>query len=180
MACDLTLGFDEGCVSNVGGIEAIYFVNFGNLGEVTLTNDEITNLGGTFSAFKYLVKSNENTLSEPQTRSREAGTSFFTQNLTLSLKGISKAMHKELKLLTYGRPHVVVVDRMGNARMMGLTRGVEATLEVMTGGAMGDKIGYTITMVGEEPMPANFIASPTAADPFDGMTSATVTIVAAV
>ena len=181
MACDLTLGYDEPCKSNIGGIDTVYFVNFGDLGTVTQVNDEITNIGGTFSAYKYTLKGNENTLVEAVTSDRNTGTTFYTQTLTLSLKGVSKAMNKELKLLAYGRPHIVVVDRMGNARMMGLLRGAEVTGgDTTTGGAMGDKIGYTLTLVAEEPVLANFIASPTAADPFDGMAGATVTIVSAV
>jgi hypothetical protein len=146
-----------------------------------MVNDEITNLDGTFSAFKYVLKDNANTLTETVNSDRQTGTTFYTQTLTLSLKGVSKAMNKELKLLAYGRPHVVVVDRMGNARLMGLARGAEVTGgDTTTGGAMGEKLGYTLTLVAEEPMPANFIASPTAADPFDGMVGATVTIVEAV
>ena len=181
MACDLTLGFEEPCKSNIGGIDAVYFVNFGDLGTVTQTNDEITNMSGTFAAYKYVLKGNENTLTEAVTSDRNTGTTFYTQTLALSLKGVSKAMNKELKLMAYGRPHIVVVDRMGNARMMGLVRGAEVTGgDITTGGAMGDKLGYTLTLVAEEPLPANFIASPVASDPFDGMTSATVTIVAAV
>jgi hypothetical protein len=178
MSCDLTLGYNEPCKSNIGGIDTIYFVDFGDLGAVTMVNDEITNLGGTFNAYRYTLKSNENTFTESITSDRQTGVTFWTQTLNLSLKGVSKAMNKELKLLAYGRPHVVIVDRMGNARMMGLARGAEVTGgDFTTGGAMADKLGYSLTLVAEEAMPANFIASPTAADPFDGMAGATATIV---
>jgi hypothetical protein len=44
---------------------------------------------------------------------------------------------------------------------------------------MTDMTGYTLTIVGTEPTFANFIASPAAGDPFDGLTSATATIVTA-
>jgi hypothetical protein len=36
--------------------------------------------------------------------------------------------------------------------------------------------GYTLTLSAQELKPANFVDSPTAADPFDGMGSATVTV----
>ena len=43
--CDLTAGRLEPCKSNVGGIDKIYFVNFGDLGTVTqAATDEITDL----------------------------------------------------------------------------------------------------------------------------------------
>jgi hypothetical protein len=47
MACDLTKGRAVPCKDVVGGIYAVYFVDFGDLGTVTLTNDEITNISGT-------------------------------------------------------------------------------------------------------------------------------------
>jgi hypothetical protein len=46
----------------------------------------------------------------------------------------------------------------------------------VTGAAMGDLSGYTLTLTGMEREPANFVASPTAADPYAGMSSATVTV----
>ena len=50
MACDLTKGRAVPCKDVVGGIYAVYFVDFGDLGTVTLTNDEVTDISGTFSA----------------------------------------------------------------------------------------------------------------------------------
>lgn len=41
---------------------------------------------------------------------------------------------------------------------------------------MGDLSGYTLTLTAQEKEPANFIDSPTAADPYAGMASATVTV----
>jgi hypothetical protein len=58
MACDLTKGRAIPCKDVVGGIYAVYFVDFGDLGTVTLTNDEVTDISGTFSAYQYLVKGN--------------------------------------------------------------------------------------------------------------------------
>jgi len=179
MSCDLTLGYAEPCKQYIGGIDEVYFVNFGDLGTLTIADDEITDASGTFSAYKYVLKANNNTFVENGVSDRETGTFVVTQTLTLNLKGLTKAMHKEMKLLAYGRPHVVIVDRMGNARLMGRVRGVEANVDSATGGAMTDMTGYTLTIVGTEPTFANFIASPAAGDPFDGLTSATATIVTA-
>jgi hypothetical protein len=43
---------------------------------------------------------------------------------------------------------------------------------------MGDLSGYTLTLTGMEVKPANFVSSPTSADPYAGMSSATVTVTA--
>ena len=75
------------------------------------------------------------------------------------------------------RPHVAVEDYNGNVFVMGLEHGAEVTGgTIVTGAAMPDLSGYTLTLVGQEVQPANFVASPTAADPYAGMSSATVTI----
>jgi len=177
--CDLTAGRLEPCKSNVGGIDKIYFVNFGDLGTVTqAATDEITDLTGTFSAFEYEVKSSATNLEEAPNSSRDNGTTFFTQTINITLKNKTKEMNNQLKLMAYGRPHVVIWDRNGKAWLAGLERGCEVTGgSVVTGGAMGDLYGYTLVLTGEEKLPANLIDGATKTDPFAGMTSATVTIV---
>jgi hypothetical protein len=176
MACDLTKGRKEPCKDVVGGLKAVYFTDFGDYGTVTETEDEITDMTGTFTAFKYELKGNSS-FEQAITSSRENGTTFFDQTLTLTLKKLTKEDNKELKLLAYGRPHVAVEDYNGNVFVMGLEHGAEVTGgTVSTGAAMADLSGYTLTLNAQELKPANFVDSPTAADPFAGMTSATVTV----
>jgi len=177
MACDtLTRGRQEPCKNSVGGIKNIYFTDFGDFGTVTLTDDEITDMDGTFTAFKYEVKGNSS-LEQTVNSSRENGTTFYEQTLNLTLKKLSKEDNKELKLLAYGRPHVAVEDYNGNVMVVGLEHGADVSGgTVVTGAAMGDLSGYTLTLTAMETKPANFVASPTAADPYAGMASATVTV----
>tara|TARA_R110000787_G_scaffold44447_1_gene109063 strand:+ start:205 stop:753 length:549 start_codon:yes stop_codon:yes gene_type:complete len=176
MACDLTLGRKEPCKDVIGGLKAIYFTDFGDLGTSTLTDDVITDLTGTFTAFKYELKGNSS-FEQAITSSRENGTTFFDQTLTLTLKKLSKEDNKEIKLLAYGRPHVAVEDYNGNVFVMGLENGAEVTGgTIVTGAAMGDLSGYTLTLNAQEKLPANFVDAPTAADPYAGMGSATVTV----
>ena len=179
MACDLTLGRKEPCKDVVGGIKNIYFVDYGDLGTVTLTDDEITNItgdSGALTCFKYEVKVNSS-LEQTVNASRENGTVFYEQTLNLTLKKLSKEDNKELKLLAYGRPHVAVEDYNGNVMVVGLEHGADVSGgTIVTGAAMGDLSGYTLTLTGMETKPANFVSSPTAADPYAGMSSATVTV----
>ena len=176
MACNLTAGRKEPCLDKVGGIRKVYFSDFGGYGTVTQTNDEITDMSGTFTAFEYELKGNSS-FEQTITSSRENGTTFFEQTLNLTLKKLTKEDNKELKLLAYGRPHVAVEDYNGNVFVMGLEHGAEVTGgTIVTGAAMGDLSGYTLTLSAQEVLPANFVSSPTAADPFAGMSSATVTV----
>lgn len=176
MACDLTKGRKEPCKDVVGGIKKVYFTDFGDFGTVTFTDEEITDMSGTFTAYEYEVKGNssfETTINA----SRENGTTFFEQTLNLTLKKLSKEDNKELKLLAYGRPHVAVEDYNGNVMVMGLDNGADVSGgTIVTGAAMGDLSGYTLTFTAQETSPAKFVASPTAADPYAGMSSATVTV----
>tara|TARA_R110000803_G_scaffold94698_1_gene162399 strand:+ start:715 stop:1263 length:549 start_codon:yes stop_codon:yes gene_type:complete len=177
MACDVTLGRKVPCKDVVGGITRIWFVNFGELGTVTQVADEITDMTGTFSAFQYDIKGTSS-LEQAITSSRDTGTTFVDQTLSLSLPKLSKEDNLEVKLLAYGRPQIVVEDYNSNFFMCGLDYGCELTGgTIATGAAMGDMSGYTLTFLGSEKIPANFINGATSADPFAGMAAATVTIV---
>ena len=176
MACDLTAGRKVPCKDVIGGIVRAWFVDFGDLGTVTKVDDEITDLSGTFTCFQYDLKGN-NSLETGITSSRENGTTFFEETLTLTLPKLSKEDNKELKLMAYGRPHIAVEDRNGNFLLCGLEHGMEVTGgSIATGTAFGDLSGYSLTLTGQELEPANFISGGTAADPFAGMSSATVTV----
>ena len=62
--------------------------------------------------------------------------------------------------------------------MMGLENGADASAgTISTGTAMGDLSGYTMTLVANEKLPANFMSGATDADPFAGMSTGNPTIV---
>ena len=177
MSCDLTGGRLKPCKDAVGGIRKIHFVDFNDLGTVTVVDDEVTDLSGTFSYHTYDVKGNSSLETNIQT-SLENGTTFFEQVISVTLHKLTKEDNKELKLMAFGRPHICVVDYNGNAMLVGLEHGADVTGgTIATGAAMGDMSGYTLNFTGQELKPANFITGATAADPFAGMSSATVTIV---
>jgi len=47
MSCNLTRSRAEACKDTVAGIKKVYFVDFGDLGTVTLgSNDEVTDMTG--------------------------------------------------------------------------------------------------------------------------------------
>ena len=176
MACELTKGRIEPCKDVVGGLKAVYFTDFGDYGTVSQTDDEITDMDGTFTAWKYELKGNSS-FEQTITSSRENGTTFFEQTLNLTLKKLSKEDNKELKLMAYGRPHVAVEDYNGNVFVMGLEHGAEVTGgTISTGAAMGDLSGYTLTLSASELKPANFVSGAVTGDPFAGMSSATDTV----
>ena len=176
MACDLTKGRKEPCKDVVGGIKAVYFIDFG---DITIaydsTNTDVIDDLGAVTAYEYEVKGNSS-FEQTVNASRENGTVFYEQTLNLTLKKLTKEDHKELKLLAYGRPHVVVQDYNGNAFLMGALNGADVSGgTIVTGAAMGDLSGYTLTFTGQEKTPANFLEGATDANPFAGLTG-TVTV----
>ena len=163
MACLLTSGRKLPCKSSVGGLKAVYFADYGTLGDVTIASGEITATAGDPDFFRFDIKGNSS-LETTINSSRENGTTFYEQTLNLTLHKLTKEDNKELKLMAYGRPHVVVEDYNKNLMIMGLEHGADVSGgTIVTGAAMGDLSGYTLTLTGMETMPANFIekTSPT-------------------
>lgn len=166
MACDITAGRNEVCKDSVGGLKNIYFINYGDapyssvVFDATNTDvvETINGTPGTVSAYKYELQSDENTFEETITSSRENGTTFFEAALNVSLKKLDLATHKEVKLLAFNRPHIVLEDRNGNFFYMGAEHGCELTGgTIATGGAMGDKSGYMLTFTAKETIPTPFM-----------------------
>ena len=173
MACDISLGRLEPCKDSSGGLKAVYFVNWGDATGYTYdgTNTGVIDaVAGTPSAYKYDLKGTSS-FTQTITSSRENGTTFFQQELALTLKKLSIVDHKQIKLLAYGRPQVIVEDNNNNFFLCGTEHGMDVTGgTIVTGAAMGDLSGYTITLTGMEPVPANFFFNSITAAGFDIIT----------
>ena len=164
MSCDLSLGRIEPCKDVVGGLDAVYFINFDDAPvediDYNATNtdviEKLNSTPSTIEAYKYELKGTSS-FEQTITSSRDNGTTFFEQVLNLSLKKQDLATHKEVKLLSFGRPHIIVKDHNNNFFYCGLEHGAEVTGgTIATGAAMGDMSGYTITLTAQERIPANF------------------------
>lgn len=167
MSCDIANGRVEPCKDSIGGLDAIYFVNFGiESSDITYTSgtDEISDINGVTSLYKYELKGT-NSFEQTITSSRENGTTFFEQVLSVELKKQDLATTKTVKLLAYGRPHIVIRNRAGQFKIAGLLRGMDLTAGTISDGvAMGDFNGYKLTFTGMENVPANFLDASTEAE----------------
>lgn len=160
MACDLTTGRAKSCFDNISGVKAVYF-STDALGAITYDitdTDVITTFAGLPEFFQFDLKGNANTFVETITKDVSNGTAFYDQVLTLQFPKLDKSTHKELKLLVWASPTVCIQDYNDNYFMMGLENGADITGgSVATGGARGDFAGYSLTMSGQEKVPANFL-----------------------
>jgi len=157
MACTLTTGRKVPCKSAVGGLKTVYFADFGTLGAATISGGEVTALAGSPALFQFDIKGNSS-LETAVNSSRENGTTFYESTLNLTLTFLEKATQEELKLIAHARPHVFVEDYNGNYFVMGLEHGAEVTGgTIVSGAAMGDLSGFTLTLVAQETAPPYFI-----------------------
>lgn len=154
---------------NVGGLRAIYFINYdeasasgglnvtfnGTDGDVI---DTLVPTSGAISLFKYDLRGTS-TLSQSLNASRDNGTIFVEQTLTASLKKLSKEAHEDMFRLASQRPIILVEDYNGLLQLVGLEYGADmdpSTIE--SGAAMGDLSGYSWVFKAMEKKPANVVA----------------------
>ena len=160
MAClSLSSGRNLGCKRNVGGLKAVYFADYGSFTPTTFVAGELTVISGDPDLFQYDLKGNSS-LETTINSSRENGTTFYTQTLNLTLPILDKATQEEIKILASERPIVFVEDYNGKFYVVGLYNGAEVTGgTIVSGAAMGDLSGFTLTLEGMETSPAYFVTS---------------------
>jgi hypothetical protein len=181
-SCNLSAGRQEVCKESVGGLQGVYFMNYPSSSyDPTFTDNASTGYITAFPSgsvvYYYQLKGTSAYL-ETVNSSRENGTTFFSQELTLNLKKLTAEMTTQLKTLAYGRPVAIVWTTNGDALVAGLTKGMDLTAgTIQTGAGLGDLYGYSVTMTGMEPLPAQFLTGSTATNPFAGMGASAPTVV---
>ena len=164
MPCSLTLGRNEVCKESIGGLQGVYFINYatGSFAETSAqTSTPMGLLTGvpSGSILYYYELKGTSAYTETVNTSRENGTTFFSQELTLNLKKLTNEMTTQLKLMAYGRPQIIVWTNNGDAFLVGKKEGADMTGgTIQTGGALGDLYGYSLTFTGMEQFPAQFLS----------------------
>ena len=160
MSCTISDGRDEPCKDVVGGIKNVYMLSFKDAGLSPTRasgEEEITDFGADDTWYKYEVKGASSFTQNIQSN-RDNGTTFFEQVLELTFKKLTKADTDRIYKIAAGRPHVAVEDYNGNYFLLGEEHGCDATGgTIVSGAAMGDLTGYTLTLTGMERRPANFV-----------------------
>ncbi len=195
MACAITLGRIEPCKDSLGGLRNIYFINeditpsyiyketspgSGSYVADTDFNESIDYVNFVQYLYKFELKSNENVYDQEIVSSRENGTTFFRQTLTIKLKKQDIATHNAVKTLAYAKPRILVENNEGQFFLVGLLRGCDVTAgSINNGGALGDFSGYSLTFQAEELLPSQFVTLGTSAfyydiDPSGGQTATTI------
>ena len=184
MSCDIIGGRTEQCKDAVSGIHAIYLINYGDLDFPAATTygtsentDQITAIAaGSINLYKFELKGN-NSFEQTINSSRENGTTWFEQTLTVQLKRQDVKTTKNVKLISYGRPRIIIHARGDQWFLMGLDQGCDVTAgNISSGSALGDFNGYGLTFTAQEELPANFINCTTVSE-LDTLMGGSITIV---
>lgn len=160
MGCLMTTGRKLACKDAVGGIQKVFFADYGTLGTATIgatgyvTAFSLTN----YTLYQYDVKSASG-LEQTINSSDDNGTTFYEQSLTLVLTKLDPLTQVELQKLIATRPHVFVLDNNGNYLSVGMTRGTTTTGSISSGVSLGDLNGYTLTIMGQEPLMSQFVTA---------------------
>jgi hypothetical protein len=80
--------------------------------------------------------------------------------------------------MSYGRPQVIVWTQNGDALLVGEKEGADVTAgTIQTGGALGDLYGYSVTLQGQEQLPAAFLSGSTTTNALAGIPTGSYTVV---
>ncbi len=180
MACDLTNGrLLDDCLVGRAGIKTLFYTKLNDFRavapDIVEAAGEITDMGVTpLTVYRFEMADNVGLFDQAVNSSQENGTSFVSQNLTLTLFNIIPADLEDLNALKIGRWVIWSLDFQGKLRLFGRVNGATANGgSDVSGTAAGDKKGLDLTFVAEENDYAPFMADFTVT-PFDNFTNVTI------
>ncbi len=153
MACAITAGYTIPCRDVIGGIDAIYFAEYGNvtISDASGTVTGITKVTGKrFWKFEVPTKSSAVANSNP-VGSTENGTLFFEQSIDFPVNYRDATTRNIITTLAKNKVIAVTLDKDGTYRMYGKAYGLYMGSSTgTTGAAAGDANGYVLKFEGME------------------------------
>ena len=189
MACNLTRGLLVDCKDQIGGLKKIFFTQsycsdirasatFNGTNVLQMDTAGFANWdiygGSTVNVFQYDLRPNLSSVTVNINSDPATGTTFFEQTLSLTLQKLTVAQTNELKLISYNRSQIFVLDNNDNVFLLGMDNGCDISGgTAVTGAAKGDMSGFTLELRAEEKDPLIWLpataGSGTAKYPFDGL-----------
>ena len=149
MACNVTLtGIALDCVTNLSGIKAIYLANDASVGNVTVSEEQITTIdasAGTF--YEYIPAKNTGSLTKTLTKDESTGVMYYTNEVVAQFNKMETPKRKEISNIDRGRFKAVVLDSNGKYWFLGYDNYVSASAVTgQTGAGLDDGNFYTLTL----------------------------------
>ena len=186
MACNLTRGLLVDCKDQIGGLKKIFFCESycsdikasATFSANVMTTAGFANWdiygGSTVNVFQYDLRPNLSSMTVNINSDPATGTTFFEQTLSITLQKLTVAQTNELKLISYNRSQIFVLDTNDNVFLLGMDNGCDVSGgTAVSGAAKGDMSGYTLEFRAEEKDPMIWLPATagggTAKYPFDGL-----------
>ena len=149
MSCTVTLmGIALDCGTNLSGVKAIYLANDASVGDVTVTEGEISAIdasAGTF--YEYIPAKNTGSLTKTLTKDESTGVMYYTNEAVAQFNKMETAKRSELANIDRGRFKAVVLDSNGKYWFLGKDNYVSASAVTgQTGAGLDDGNFYTLTL----------------------------------
>ena len=149
MACNVTLmGIALDCVTNLSGIKAIYLANDASVGNVTVSEEQITAIdasAGTF--YEYIPAKNTGSLTKTLTKNESTGVMYYTNEVVAQFNKMETKKRTELSNIDRGQFKAIVLDSNGKYWFLGYDNYVSASAVTgQTGAGLDDGNFYTLTL----------------------------------
>lgn len=149
MACNVTLmGIALDCVTNLSGIKAIYLANDASVGDVTVSEEQITAIdasAGTF--YEYIPAKNTGSLTKTLTKDESTGVMYYTNEVVAQFNKMETKKRTELSNIDRGQFKAIVLDSNGKYWFLGKDNYVSASAVTgQTGAGLDDGNFYTLTL----------------------------------
>ena len=149
MSCTVTLmGIPIDCGTNLSGIKALYLANDASVGNVTVTEGEITEIdasAGTF--YEYIPAKNTGSLTKTLTKDESTGVMYYTNEVVAQFNKMETKKRTELSNIDRGQFKAIVLDSNGKYWFLGYDNYVSASAVTgQTGAGLDDGNFYTLTL----------------------------------
>ena len=149
MSCNVTLtGIALDCGTNLSGIKAIYLANDASVGNVTVSEEQITAIDASAGTFKkYVPAKNTGSLTKTLTKDESTGVMYYTNEAVAQFNKMETAKRTELANIGMGQFKAIVLDNNGKYWFLGKDNYVSATAVTgQTGAGLDEGNFYTLTL----------------------------------
>jgi hypothetical protein len=153
MVFGITKGYDKKCKNKQGGVQRLFVFPFVKYlrSQIIIDSEYLTSFPTT-TIFEFETE----VISFSESMQENEGGKYYSQNLSFSLVGnsgsfdIQKLIHKDYR--------IIIQDRNGNYKILGLYTGLECTnLTEVTGGGKSELNGFNLSFEGQEIRSSLFI-----------------------
>jgi len=150
--CSINTGLYSSLKAYQGGIDKVYLFPFVKLNRSQIETDGVYLDGFPVTEVFYYDAVNE---SYSETSNNDSGGVFYSQSLSFDIP-VTTPQSEAYKLVKKDY-RAIILDRLGNYRILGLYNGLEASLTNETGSNKNSLNGYRVSFKGKEENQAYFL-----------------------